>query len=339
MYKEEGNQWIKRKTPKDIREAFNCYAVGIGHGDKALSEDRVADIDQIYPIMSTLYGNRAMCSLQLKNYRAAYVDSCKALQFNCSNIKAHYRKCKALQGSKRYEDCTAACDEALRIDPTNAEVVQIKEKCLTEIARRESIVAKRTAERVALCSELEASWLIASQRHATLGSPHPTHPLQFENKIYPSYQQVVMEEKAGTEVEVTTDCWPMLCLYPQYNQIDVLHAVAGDELLVIVMSQMFAEPGDHQTAPWDIYKEFYLSKLVVYIPINGNKTCQDREAWIDRMCTRILNEKEKKQNTEAEAVAPAMWTEVHMGCTIAQILAVPNHVLDGGLLTCTVFVR
>lgn len=340
MYKEEGNEWMKKKTAKETREAFNCYAVGIGHGDRALAEEG-ADVAEIYPIMSTLYSNRAICSLSLKNFRAAYVDSCKSLQFNSGNVKAHYRKCKALLGSKRYEDCLLACGEAMRIDPSNEEVLKMREQCTVEIARKERVAAARRADRVALCSRLAGSWEVAAASGASLGCPRSSHPQQFEGQIFPTRQPAVALDEAGKEVEVIADCWPLLCLYPQYNQIDVLRAVSADELLVVLLSQMFAEPGDNQMAPWDLYKEYYLSKLVVYVPIGHNEACNDLATWSDRMCSRILGETDKKADKAATAMpaGPLRWAEAHMGCTVGQILAAPGHVLDGGLITFTIFVR
>lgn len=339
MYKEEGNEWMKKKAPKDMREAFSCYSVGIDKGEKAL-EDRVADLGEIYPVMSTLYANRALCSLNLKNYRVAYEDSTKSLQFNSANVKAHYRKCKALLGSKHYEDCITACDDALKIDPENGELVKLKEQAAVEIERRERVRAEKRAEREALRAQLDVSWELAAQRRATLGFPRPSHPEQFQNKIYPTYQQALTEDERGNEIEITADFWPMLCLYPQHNQIDVLHTVPADELLVMVLSQMFSEPGDGELPSWDTHKEFYLSKLVVYIPISQNEACSDQAAWTDRMCTSILRDGGKKDiHAPVPSFGSVSWAEVHVGCTVAQLLAVPKHILDGGLLTLTIFVR
>ena len=36
MYKDEGNQWLKKATKKDIYEAKNCYSHALGFIDKAL---------------------------------------------------------------------------------------------------------------------------------------------------------------------------------------------------------------------------------------------------------------------------------------------------------------
>ena len=340
MYKEEGNEWVKKKSIKDVREAFNCYAVAIGHGNKALEASDSTDMAEIYSVQSVLYANRAMCSITLKNFRAAYVDACKSLQFNSGNIKAHYRKCKALLGSKRFEDGLSACDEALTHDNENSEVVAIKRQCQEGIRKKKEEEDRKRLEKESLRTKLAEAWSIGVDRKATFGFPRPSHPLQFEKSIYPTLQAAIMEATSGKEIEITTDCWPVLCLYPQHNQIDVLHSVSAEELLVIVMSQMFSEPGDGNLPPWDTDKEYYLSSLVVYIPIKQNEVALDQSKWADRMCDCLLDGASTRQKKSDACTAESYgWAEVHLGCTVAQILGYHNHVLDGGLLTFTVFVR
>lgn len=337
MYKDEGNEWMKKKTPKDTREAFDRYAVGIGYAEKALAQNDSSEYADIYAVLSQLYANRSMCSLGLKNYHAAFVDACKALQFNSGNVKAHFRKCKALQGSKKFEECIKHCDIALRIDSENVEILKLREQSVVELERMAVAESQRDARRADLVRGLEFAWDIAGRRHAVLGLPRASHPEQLEGNIFPRFTTALVNDGEGRESEAVVDVFPMLCLYPQYHQIDVLQAVSPDELLVSVLAQMFAEPGEGELAPWDFYKEYYLSRLVVYIPIRQNDVPPGRDSWIKEMCALISKDPVKKPS--AGSSSELAWAEVHVGCTVAQMLAAPGHVLDGGLLTITVFVR
>jgi hypothetical protein len=382
MYKEEGNEWTKKKGAKDMRAAFDCYAQGIAHAERGLAEAAAGagaqadegDTEGLYAALSALYSNRALCSLALKNFRAAHVDSIKSLQYNAGNVKAHFRKCKALLGSRRFEECERACEEALRVDPDSAELGRLRAEAAAGLARRREGAARKAAERAALQGRLGAAWALAAARGASLGLPRSQHPAQFADNIYPSSHPAEAEAEASTGAGAgagaeagETDLWPLLCLYPQHNQIDVLHAVSPDELLVVVLSQMFSEPGEGGGAPWDRAGEYFLSRLVVYIPIGQNQACSSQALWADRMCTCILDDsKDKDKDSKSkskdkadskeiatgigtEAVGagagagantgPDGWAEAHMGCTLAQLLAHPRHTLDGALLTLTVFVR
>ena len=42
----------------------------------------------------------------------------------------------------------------------------------------------------------------------------------------------------------SSSVWPVLYLYPQYNQIDINHGVNGEDMLVEHMASMFPEPDD-----------------------------------------------------------------------------------------------
>ena len=77
MYKEEGNQWIKKPKVEDKYAAIDCYNRAIEFLTKAREirgseqedpKDAEIDIDKM---QSQLISNRCMVQLQLKNYGVA----------------------------------------------------------------------------------------------------------------------------------------------------------------------------------------------------------------------------------------------------------------------------
>jgi hypothetical protein len=146
MYKDEGNQWIKKCDKKSLNEAYDRYshamnildgsalaavsgpstfnpATGIVEPPGSSSEP--CTVPSLYPsellpkdssqlllslsleesqkqleeetrLKSQILGNRALVCLTLKNYGSCVRDADAAVSLWDGNIKAHYRKCKAL---------------------------------------------------------------------------------------------------------------------------------------------------------------------------------------------------------------------------------------------------
>ena len=138
MYKDEGNEWLKKGDAKSLHEAFNRYthAISILEGtaqavaagvtseetneerelflknlessaklvDKNLAEGNsnkpssipTESLEDTKILQSQIYSNRALACLNLKNYRSCINDADKSIYYESTNIKAHYRKIKAL---------------------------------------------------------------------------------------------------------------------------------------------------------------------------------------------------------------------------------------------------
>jgi hypothetical protein len=82
--KEEGNRLFKQR---DITGALKHYSRAI----------------KLQPSNAAFYGNRAMCSLQLKNYEGVVRDTTRALELDPEYTKAYYRRALARKGLGQYE--------------------------------------------------------------------------------------------------------------------------------------------------------------------------------------------------------------------------------------------
>jgi translocation protein SEC72 len=371
MYKEEGNDMLRRKTPKDCKSAFDRYSVAIGFAEKALAEADTADLGEVYKMLSALHSNRALASLNAKNYRSTCADADKALGYQSGNIKAHFRKSKALLGLHRYLEAKRAICEGLAHDPESTDLIKLQQQCEEELVRVEALRVKREQERAELASVLNTAWTIGKKYDAHFGMPLPgPFPSQFADVVYPTRVPLDnSDDKGGSKSRRPafaqfTDVWPLLLLYPEHNQIDIMHTVSPDSMLVEVLSQAFAEPGEGECAPWDIRSEYFLSRLVVYAPIGQAEPAASSGEWVSAMTSKLLphaageDDKAPENTTTAStamdsAISTSVnglesrkrravavgWAEVHFGCTIKQLLYTRNHILDGALLKLTVFVR
>jgi len=87
MYKDEGNEWLKKNTIKYIQEAYKRYTIALQHLEKLephISGQRCfarrSDEEQL---KSQLYSNRAFASLKMRNYGECVKDADSVFCFHC----------------------------------------------------------------------------------------------------------------------------------------------------------------------------------------------------------------------------------------------------------------
>ena len=88
--------------------------------------------------------------------------------------------------------------------------------------------------------------------------------------------------------------WPMLMLYPQYSQLDVVQGVCSQDRIVAHLAEMFPELEDlkgqnvkgttikqqNPIVPWDRDGEYTASHLVVYAPLESAPRTSTIEEWL-----------------------------------------------------------
>lgn len=289
LYKEEGNQWLKKGGKKDLVEAYNRYGHALSFldtADKARLDkteciaDSTADLNMI---RSQILSNRALASLNMTNYGKCYKDCDKAISLWPHNIKAHYRKCKALHILKKYGDCIAACDAGLALDPTNKEFLTFKRQCEAANATRiKSKTDSQSRTMAELTAKWGAVWAMAERNHIALGYPHYGMPEPRE--LRDSWAHV------DTSEGMPVDRWPVLLQYPQYGTYDVLSAAGADDMLVEHLAMAFPEKGDYeQRIEWDLQEEYQVSNIIVYVQLYASRPVASRTEWMEAcMEQRVL---------------------------------------------------
>ncbi|CAE7603073.1 unnamed protein product, partial [Symbiodinium microadriaticum] len=144
-----------------------------------------------------------------------------------------------------------------------------------------------------------------------------------------------------------SDNWPLVVLYPQYSQIDVIQGTDPSTMLVLLLAEMFPEPENSaisRNVQWDLSGEYHVSNLAVYVQIHSTVPFASKEEWMEYNRSRegangeesdvecaIMQYDNKQRGDNAQLL------EIHMGCTIQHILAVEGMVVEGGLLSILVF--
>lgn len=137
-FKNQGNE---RYKARDFKNAIAYYT-------KGLDVDCGVDL-----ITVALLINRAVCNLELKNYRKCIEDCKKALLIDEKNVKACFRAGKAFFRVGRYDEARQVLRYGLLVDPDNALLKQVLGEVDTKEAQEKA--AKEKKEREAKLADME----------------------------------------------------------------------------------------------------------------------------------------------------------------------------------------
>jgi Cns1/TTC4 Wheel domain len=267
---------------------------------------------------------------------------------------------------RKYEEGSVACAEGLAVEPENSQILQLKSKCDKEILSIKTTQREFSAKLVMKEKHWRAAWDIMSATgrgkegtdmigvgYASAGQ----NPAQLQETL-PHY---VMESPADT----ASVGWPVLLLYPQYSQIDVIQGVPATDMLAIHLGEMFPELADLDSTveggcavPWDRDREYHVSRLAVYAPLEAVPRictveqwllfCREQSAIRGEMGAEACEAATEIARKRSEAYDRSLlnskskaggFLDVHLGSTFQTIMRAPGHVLAGGLLSLLVFVR
>lgn len=276
MYKDEGNEWMRKKDKKSLLEAYIRYTHAlrfVADAESARSagsedpKDAAADLLQL---RSQVLSNRAAVNLSQQNYGSCKKDANAAISAWSGNVKAHYRLCKAHFLLKDHAGCLSACAAALAVDPSNADLLALQESAQKE---QQAISNKQIKQLDDKYKALKAIWFASWQVSQTVGAA--LGHCQLHN---PEPQQ--LREHWPTKDQDGAILWPLLVLYPQYNQFDVIPDANVDLMLAEQLAMMFPDHTEAPPAPWDLHKEYELPNLVVYLQLTGAERISSLEQWM-----------------------------------------------------------
>ena len=429
MYKDEGNEWVKKGDTKSLHEAHSRYthaldildggasAATSGVSSEEKSEERAKFLEALQQmssktsssssssssgdgsevaaspedvaradaertlLQSQVYSNRAMVSLSLKNYGSCRKDADLALALWPGNIKAHYRKSKALLMLKRYDEALTSSVAGLGVDPGNEQLVAIRDTCVQEQGKERERASAKAKEQAARAAAEETRWLAAwdiitgavgDDGRRTVAAAKPPGAGKVTAGYACANQQPAQLHEILPHLVEGRPAWPVLMLYPQYGQLDVVQGAGAADMVVAHLAEMFPEiddlPADdagrqNPAVPWDRDGEYRVSKLAVYAPLEAGQRIETVEEWLvacrEQCALRgELGQESMKRAHQTVQKRDQAWSalrdkgrdslpgfgrigylDVHLGCTFRDVLTAPNHVLSGGLLTLLVFVR
>ncbi|KAJ1331815.1 tetratricopeptide repeat protein 4 [Microdochium nivale] len=199
-------------------------------------------------LLEALYGNRAACHLELRNYRSCWLDGASALRLNDKNVKAYYRSARALLAVDRVEQADDACSRGLEVDPDN---VSLRAVARDIIKRSEEISARQRQEAEREAREKRRAMLLRAAIKAR-GIP------MRETAQPPEMEDAKVELVPDPDDPRSTLSFPTVLLYPTDLQSDFVKAFnetqsVGEHLEYIL------------PLPWDKEGKYVAAKVECYM--------------------------------------------------------------------------
>jgi tetratricopeptide (TPR) repeat protein len=118
LAKTKGNDLYKEKK---YEEAMRHYNQGLDYFNQlwSLEEEEKKKVDAV---KLSLLLNLAACQQELGEYSEVYYSCCKALDIDTYNVKALYRRGKALSAQNEFEKAKADLYEAAKLAPNAKEI-------------------------------------------------------------------------------------------------------------------------------------------------------------------------------------------------------------------------
>ncbi|EAW06988.1 HSP70/90 family co-chaperone CNS1 [Aspergillus clavatus NRRL 1] len=147
-YREQGNEAAREKRWIDAKEFYTkaIAVVTVKDNKWEKPEDPKEEEKLLRQVEEASYINRALCNLELKNYRSTTLDCASTLKLNPKNVKAYYRSSMALFSLDKLVEAEDAAARGLALDPDNKPLQQVAAKIADRKAALERIAAKKKAE-------------------------------------------------------------------------------------------------------------------------------------------------------------------------------------------------
>ena len=195
---------------------------------------------------------------------------------------------------RKFEEALICCGHGLCIEAGNTQLLSLRGKCEEELLKIKNQLKILNDRSQAAEKNWIAAWSIM------LGSKDRSNTNLCDKSIPPiaaGYASASQQPAQLREVlphflsnEATGECnvgWPVVLLYPQYSQIDVIEGVSADDMLAIHLAEMFPELADLYTqndsmaVSWDRDREYQVSQLAVYAPLEAAPRIDTLDEWLD----------------------------------------------------------
>lgn len=206
--------------------------------DADYNRDDPDEVRKQKQLLEQLYGNRAACHLELRNYRSCTSDCAGALRLNARNVKALYRSAKALAAVGRVAEAVDACARGLAVDPDNAALRAVEREIAAQISAA-AAARRRDEERAEQARHRERLRRAAVEaRGIRMRTSGPgTKP--------PDMEDARVQLVPDPSDPASTLAVPTLLLYPLHFETDFIKAFNETETLDQHLAGYVLPP------PWD----------------------------------------------------------------------------------------
>uniref|UniRef100_A0A8C7I658 Tetratricopeptide repeat domain 4 n=1 Tax=Oncorhynchus kisutch TaxID=8019 RepID=A0A8C7I658_ONCKI len=252
--KDEGNDYFKEKNYK---KAIVSYTAGL----KNCSD---------YNVNAILHTNRAAAHFHLGNMRSALNDAVAAKKFKPDHLKALIRGATCCTELKKYTDALQWCEEGLKLQPTDKKLLELRAtdiRAAGRDARKAKVKEKEHTAHHLTClvfalQERGIQLLMTHQR------PKRRTDSEDDGGSCRAMAGLDLDGLCSTEatgVKVFLDeqgimHWPVLFLYPEYQQTDFISAFSESSSFLDHLTLMFGE----ELPPWDINRKYSPQNLQLF---------------------------------------------------------------------------
>ncbi|QDS78167.1 hypothetical protein FKW77_005198 [Venturia effusa] len=299
-FREQGNEQAKAKRWKDAKSFYDQALTALKNPKRNFeAEEGETDLDAVEideeaearkerQLEEACYVNRALCNLELGNYRSCTLDCAAALRINPQNVKALFRSSSACLAIDKLPEAQDACLHGLAIDPRNAALKTIRDK----IQKRKAHLADMEAKRRERTERIAAEERTLEDAIKMRGIPTKT------TSRPPETQDAVMKLEGPLDARSTLSI-PTIFLYPAHLQSDFIRAFEENQTIIDHLSYILP-------LPWDQAKEYNSANIDCYMETitgglikAGKKVpllkilCSGKTELVDRMLRIYILPKDK----------------------------------------------
>ncbi|XP_060685873.1 tetratricopeptide repeat protein 4 [Hemiscyllium ocellatum] len=256
-YKNEGNHYFKEKNYK---KAIISYTEGL----KRKCSDSELNV--------ILHTNRAAAQFYLGNNRSALNDVIAARKLKPNHLKAIIRGVLCHIELKNYSQAIAWCDDGLQFEPKEKQLIELRAKADKQKRIEERNVRKSKLKEKKDRVQAEALLKAIRERKIKVFQPQELSSQNSDsdddgdNKedsriLRTLFDGINSENGIVVHLDESGSLnWPVLFLYPEYEQMDFISAFHEDTRFMDHLSVMFGE----NVPPWDTEKIYKPNNLELY---------------------------------------------------------------------------
>ncbi|MCJ1418368.1 hypothetical protein MMC32_004715 [Xylographa parallela] len=248
-FREQGNEMAKAKKWADGKEFYTkglaALRVERKEGDPKGEEEDKREMT----VKEACLVNRALCHLEMKNFRACTLDCQCVLAITPTNVKAHYRLSLALLALQKLPDALFACAAGLAHHPNNSALVALHARISSQISATETLSNKRLEEERR--RKKEAETLIAAIKLRKITARTTEKPPDLEDASI----CLVPDPLA---LATSTLTFPLLLLYPLHAQSDFIKAFGEEQSIARHLEYLLP-------LPWDEKQEYSQNNVEAYM--------------------------------------------------------------------------
>uniref|UniRef100_A0A7R9Y8L8 Cns1/TTC4 wheel domain-containing protein n=1 Tax=Pinguiococcus pyrenoidosus TaxID=172671 RepID=A0A7R9Y8L8_9STRA len=270
-FRDHGNRHFAtgKRNKMYFRDAIIMYGKALQESQQLESE--YSGSEEGKQEISKLWSNAAAANLSLRNWGSALKAADAAIDLWDGNVKAYYRKCKALVQLRRYSEAVVAATGGLALDPDNAEMQKLQKQAREKFKSARQRDQAKAAALLRRQQPIVDLWELAQTYGVLLAAPDKSldeasggHAL---GRARPRWHE---------EGDVRDVAWPMLFLYPEYGQTDLIQDALGQDQLVQWMGRLLPEEEEHLPG-WDERRDYRGSNVDVFFKINAAFPVEDQD--------------------------------------------------------------